>query len=362
VSGLLAVVTVRVGDTVKRGQVVARLDDTLLWLGVRKARADAAAARANITALDARIADLKDKRSTARDARSKIRTGLATIATGKQKLATASGQLATGKDAALAQQATLRQARGKLTAGIAALSRQIAQLEKLPQPPAVVIAQLKAKRAALQGQLAQVDAGLGKIGAGLAKIGAGQATIGAASAKLAAGQAKARAGLVTVNAGISKLGDAITKLEKARTLAHAAVPVRDQAVATAKDQAARATIVTPVAGVVTAAMHTGETAMVGAPIVKVRRIGPSQVDTWVTLAELPLARTGTQATVTADSLKGQTLPAVVKTTSSEYAFPPSAFPTTEIHMLRTIRVTLELEAPGSLLPPGTPVDVTFATK
>jgi multidrug resistance efflux pump len=288
-----------------------------------------------------------------------VRSALSTIAAGKQKIAAASSQLATGRAAALAQQAKLRQARSQLSAGIAALSAQIAQLERLPVPPAAQIAQLKARRAALQGQRAQVDAGLAQVAAGLAKAAAGQATISANAAKLAAGQAKAQAGLATVNSAISKVSDAITKLENARDTATSALAVRDEAVATAKDQLALATVVSPVDGVVTQAMHAGETAMVGAPVAKIRRSGPSTIDTWVTLVQLPAARVGARATVTADSLRGQKLRAVVKTTAPGYAFPPSGFPTTEIHMLRTVQVTLVLEAPGALLPPGTPVDVTF---
>jgi len=77
---------------------------------------------------------------------------------------------------------------------------------------------------------------------------------------------------------------------------------------------------------------------------------------------VPLAGPGTRATVTADSLAGRTLTAVVRTDSADYAFPPSSFPTTEIHLLRTVQVTLSLEASGSLLPPGTPVDVTFTAR
>jgi multidrug resistance efflux pump len=290
-----------------------------------------------------------------------VRTGLATIANGKKKLAAARSKLAAGQTAALAQQAKLGQAKAALSAGIAALSNQIAQLEQLPQPPAAQIAQLKAKRAALQAQLAQVNAGLAQITAALTRIGAGEATIAANGAKLRAGQAKARAGLATVSSALSKLGDAIAKLQNARDLATAALPVRDQAVVTAKHQAARAIILAPADGVVTQAMHAGETAMVGAPVVKIRRAGPSRIDTWVTLEQLPLARVGVRALVTADSLAGRKLSATVRTVSTDYAFPPSSFPTTEIHMLRTVRVTLALDASGELLPPGTPVEVTFDT-
>jgi HlyD family secretion protein len=359
VSGLLASVSVRTGDSVKRGQKIAQLDDTLLKLGVKQAQANATAARAQVAVIDATISDLKDKRSTARAARSKVRSALSTIATGKTKLAAASAQLATGKASALGTQRQLLQARAQLEAGIAALSAQIAQLEGVPQPPQSTIAQLKAKRAALERQLAQVKAVLAQVNAGVAKLAAGAKTIAANSAKLAAGRAQARSGLAAVNNAISKIDDAISKLEGARTVAVAAIGIRDQTVATAKDRVAQAVISAPASGVVVEAAHAGETVMVGAPVATIRRSGPSRIDTWVTLAQLPLARTGTSATVTADSLHGRELRAVVKTTSVEYAFPPSSFPTKETHLLRTVQVTLALDAPGSLLPPGTPVDVVF---
>ena len=64
--------------------------------------------------------------------------------------------------------------------------------------------------------------------------------------------------------------------------------------------------------------------------------------------------------MTLDSAPGSRFPATVTQVVQEYSFPPSALPTTEVHLLRTVPVTVTL-AEGRTLPPGTPVEVSFGS-
>ncbi len=376
VAGRIAVMYVSLGAHVKKGAPVAKLDDALLVLGVKKAEADAAKARADIDVLTARIADLNDKLDQAYQARDQIYTALAKIAQGEAQLAAAQGKLDAGLSQITGQQSKvnggisqLQAGVAKLDAGITALEAQIAKVEKLPpnmQPPGLLaklkaqLAALEAQRSALEGQLAALLTARGKLGAAYAQTQVGQAQLDAGKAQLATGKATAQAGLAKVEQGIQKLNDAIDKLEKARELAIAALPTRDAAVVTAKDRLTQATIVAPVAGRVVQTMRPGEVAMVNAPVVKIRADGPSRIDTYLTISQLPLAEVGTRVWVTVDSAPDERFPATVTHVVPEYSFPPTVLPTTEVHLLRTVPVTVTLDR-GHTLPAGTPVDVTFET-
>lgn len=360
VSGRLARVFVRLGDTVKKGQAVAALDDTLLRLGVAKAEMDRKKAGLDIAVLSQNISDLEDKRQTALDARAKIYTALGTIATAKQQLATAQGTLNAGLAQIESKQGQLSAAIQQLRAGIAQVEAAIAQLEKIPPPmrPPGKLEQLKAQLAALQAQLAQAESGQASLAGALAKAQAGQGQLNSAKAKLAVGETQARAGLAQVQTGLAKIADGLKKLRQARALAKAALPIKDAAVVTARDRLAATVITSPDAGQVIQVMQPGEIVMVNAPVIKVRLAGPSRIDTYLTLAQLPLARLGTQVQVTADSLPGERLAGTITQARPVYVFPPSAFPTTEVHLLRTVPVTVTLDR-GYTLPAGVPVDITF---
>jgi HlyD family secretion protein len=362
VAGRIAVMYVALGSHVKKGAPVAKLDDRLLVLGVRKAEADAAKARADIAVLRARIDDLYDKRDELYDARDKVLGALAKIADGEKKLAAGQALLDAGAAQLSQKQTQLDGGVTRLEAGIAALSKQIALIEKLPpdkQPPGL-LAKLKAQRKALLVKLDSLLAARKKLSGAEAQAAAGQAKLDAGRAQLVAGKRAANAALRKIDEGIAEIDEGIDKLKRARTVAIAALPIKDRSVATAKDRLAQAIIVAPKAGQVIQTMQPGEVVMAGAPVVKLRPDGPSRVDTYLTIAQLPLTLPGVRVWVTSDSTQGKRFAASVASVLPEYTFPPSALPTTEVHLLRTVPVTLVLDA-GARLPSGTPVDVSFET-
>ncbi len=390
VAGRIVAMYVSQGAHVKKGALVAKLDDRLLVLGVQQAQADAAKARADIDVISAKIDDLYDQRDKLLDARDQVLAGLAKIKQGQAQLDAAQAKL----DAGLAQldakqsqvdaglegvQAGIAQISSgvaSLDSSIAAVEAQIAEVEKLPpdkQPPGLLaklkaqLAELQSQRAALlaklpplEAQLASLRGAHGQLTSARATAAAGQAQIDAGRAQLAAGKAQALAALAKIDDGIAKIDDGIDQLKRARTIAQAALPVRDAAVITAEDRLAAATITAPVSGQVVAAMQTGEVLMVNAPVVKIRADGPSRIDTYLTIAQLPLAKVGTRVWVTVDSKPDQRFAATVTHVQPVYTFPPTALPTTEVHLLRTVPVTLAL-GDDERLPAGTPVDVSFET-
>ena len=363
VSGRLASVSVRVGDSVSAGQVVARLDDGLLELGVRKAAADLARAHAGVDVIGARIDDLEDARETLLDARAKVRQGLAQIAKASKLLASGATQLAAGFAQASAQQAKLASAHGQLLVAIAAIEHQIEQLLLIPpamRPPGLLTT-LQGKLAAATAQLDGVQTGLAKLSVALQKLNAGKATLAAARVKLATGRAQALAGLSRIRQGLREIHKGIERLERARRTARKQVRVAETALRTARDRAALATIASPAAGIVVEAAQTGEVVMAGAPVVKVRRTGYSDVSAYVTVSQLGFVEPGARAEVTLDSLPTRFAGKVISV-APVYGFPPSPLPTSEVHLLRTVPVIVRVpDVDGVRLPPGTPVDLAFRT-
>jgi multidrug resistance efflux pump len=100
--------------------------------------------------------------------------------------------------------------------------------------------------------------------------------------------------------------------------------------------------------------------MVGAPIVRVRPGGHTEIDTYLTAAQLALIRVGSRAEVDFDSNSAGMLQGVVSRIADSAAYPPTSFPTGIVHMTKTVRVTISLDE-GDWAPPGTPVDVLLDT-
>ncbi len=317
VSGRIAEVFVAEGDTVVAGQTLARLDTTLLDLGVKQAETAAAKARADVDVLA---------------------EALDTIGSSQADLAKAKRDLT----AALANAKSQR----------ADLAAQLKQLESMPMPPgggsvpptgsipptgsvpptgtpmpnpAALIAQLKAG-------LAQIDAGIAKM----------------------------ESGLRTIASGSAKLADAKTQAANGRELLGIVADTRDIATALAKARRDSAVITAPVDGLVTFARRAGGVAMVNAPLFHIAPDTATLVDTYLTGDQLALVRLGDPAEVSYDSGGDAVLSGSVSTIGEDSAFPPTAFPTEVVHMTRTTRVTITLRS-GAKPPAGTPVDITIRT-
>lgn len=324
VSGRIARMYVVAGDSVKKGQVVAQLDPTMLKLGVRQAQTSAKRAHAQVAVLNKTLDTIASNQA-------KLATGRAQLATGAQQLATFQAQLVKGRAQALAAKATLQ-------AQIALIK---ASLHGAPPPP-----QLAALLKKLEGILAGINAGLAKLPAAQAKLNAG-------AAKLATGRAQ-------LNSAASQLASASVGIKNARNVLTYVAKGQDVLVKLAAYRVTQATLRAPADGVVTEARLPGTVAIVNAPIVRIRPDGPTRVNTYLTSTQLLTVPLGSKADVVYDSGGDKTLAGHVTLISDSDAFPPTSFPTNVVHMTRAVKVTITLDD-GQWAPPGTPVDVVIHT-
>ena len=343
VSGYLSQVLVGEGAHVAKGQVLARLDTTMLDLGVAQATTARVKGGTDIRVLDENLDKLDDARGKLVDARAKL-------VKAKAQLLKARAQLLKARASLVATITVLKKQRASVVTSIAIIQRLINEGEDdVPpgSPPLPVI-------------LAGLKAALGGLNTGLAGANAGLATMDAGLAKMSVGLATIAKGFVQIRTGFAQLDKARTQLEDARRLAVINLTSLDVAVRLAEVRRQAATIVSPVAGTVTFARTAGTTVMVGAPLVRIRPDGPAHVVTYLTGDQLAQVSVGSRASIGFDSNTASSLPGRVALVGDGAVVPPTSFPTSIVHMTRAVRVTIELDS-GATLPPGTPVDVEITT-
>lgn len=327
-SGRIVSVSVQEGEHVRAGQTLMRLDATMLSLDVAAAQAAAAQAHATATA----TADALDT----------IDRGQAKLADTRATLTTTLGELRAQRATLASQLATLRAAMAaggmRPTAPSGATTTPGPPATTTPSRPATATPGGFAPRGDASALIARLTTALGKLDAGIAKLSAGIARIDAARSGLDTARAQAR---------------------DARELLSLAADARDIGVTIARSLLARATIVSPAAGVVVFVRPAGSLAMANAPLVRVRPDGPALVDTYLTAAQLREVRVGQAASVRYDS-GATTLDATVCAIAARSEIAPTWFPTQVTHMTRATKATLRISSKDQP-PAGTPVDVTIRT-
>lgn len=340
VSGYLETVLVAQGEHVSKGQPLARVGARMLELGVRQAEAARDRAGANVRVIDANLDKLADNRATLVRSRAQLTAARRDLIASRLRLLGSRASLETTIVA-------LRRQRASLESSITALEQLIGSPGGPPphDPPyPVILQQLRAALAALDQGIAGARGGLAQMNGGLAKMRTGLAQMDSGLAKIAS--------------GIEQIDTARDRLRDARELAVISRDAADLGVMLAQAALRQATIVSPVDGTVTYARTAGTAVMVGAPIVRVRPDGATQVVTYLTPDQLSRVRVGTGATVDFDSNEAGALDARVVYIGDRAVVPPTGFPTSIVHMTRAVRVTIQLDD-GREAPPGTPVDVTI---
>jgi multidrug resistance efflux pump len=358
VSGKLTSVYVGVGDHVQAGQVVARLDTTLLDLGVRQAKINADRARIAVRVV-------KNNLDTVIDNQDKLDQGWDQLASGKAQIAAGKSQIASGKSQLTAARSQLKSTQKQLEAAKRNRPQLEAQLAALKQqaatyPPGHVPATLQKQIATLQQTLASIDPGLAKVSAGLKQVNSGLAQLSTASSALVTAEGK----LASARSQLISAGDALRTAKKQLIRARDSLSIIADAqpilISLAQAKRDQATLTAPVSGIVTQAASSGTVAMVGTPIVRVIPDEASLVDTYLTGAQLAILHRGTIADITYDSSGGKSLRATLSLVDDQAQFPPTSFPTDLVHMTRTVKVTFRLDS-GVSPPPGTPVDIAIHT-
>lgn len=332
-AGMLTAVMVRAGQTVRKGQVLARFDDALLRLGVQNAEMAERKAKTTPDVLASQASDLRDTRATARA------TGRTQLASAQQKIDAARTQL----EAGIAQAQAAKKALPGMLSALPGLQAQLKALLAKPDKTPGDLAAITGLKAKI-GDIMKAKAFVG----GLPKMLAGLQQLATAQQQLDAGRAK-------LNSGIAKLSDAISQIDSGKDVAKVAVGMPAAAVAQAQTALANATLYAPCDGVVVTALHTGEVPMVGAPVVVIRPAGDTLIDTYLTSDQLARVRVGSVADVSMDSVRGS-LHGRVQWISADQQFAPSNYPTQIVHLSRVVRVTVSVP---DVLPAGVPADVVI---
>ncbi|MDR1711289.1 MAG: HlyD family efflux transporter periplasmic adaptor subunit [Propionibacteriaceae bacterium] len=322
-------VSVRVGDEVAAGQVIAVVDADPLQAQLAAAQADEAAASAQVQVLASSIDATYDKAADIADAKKKINKAIKELKKTRAKLVKAQKQA--------------KKARTQL-------AKQLQQAQALldnypPSPPPGTPTQ-----AELQAAIKQLKAAIKKVDAGLK-------TIKKALPKLDKGLATAKKGLKDLNKASTKLTDARATLKDAKEVAEIAAGASSIPVEMVQAQLAVGEVAAPVSGVVVFAAKVGDRLAPGASLVTIREQQPSTVTAWLSPAQAARVCVGDAAQITGDwMLPGSTVGAKLTRFAESYAYPPTDVPTDEIHLTTALEVEFTADAQ---LPAGVPVDISL---
>ncbi len=347
-AGILTSVTVRPGDTVKKGQVLARLDDRMLRVAVDDAEAASRKAVATADTMKANASTLRDQRSTVLDARSLLLQQQTLLSTQSGKVASQIDQIKTKIGQLTAALEGLRAARATLAGQLAAAERAASS----PTPPPGIQKVIGGLKAAL----GKVDAKIGQLEGALAGLNAALPQLEAVSAKMAQGATQMVTAKATIATALSKMADGIDQLEQASSTMKIAAKAQSAGVDLARFALDQATMRAPVDGTIVSALPAGQLAMVGAPVVVIRPRTAVLVDAYLSPDQVSRVKAGDKADVTLDSLP-KPLPGRVKTIWPSVEFPPNNYPTPIVHLAYAVRVTVEV--PDQRLPLGVPADVVI---
>ncbi|MGC3994683.1 MAG: HlyD family efflux transporter periplasmic adaptor subunit [Propionicimonas sp.] len=326
----LASVTVREGDTVAAGQVVASLDDGTLTAQVSVAKADQKAAKAQVDVLEAAINTTYDKAGDVKDAQKKVDDAISKAKKTRTQLAKALTQL--------------KKARKELTAKLAAAEQLLANYPPTPPPGTPTPDELRAAIAQLKAAIRTVDANIAKIREAQPQLDAGIKKANQASRKL--------------DEAAEAIVDARATLKDAKVLAEISADAAGIPVELARVQVGLAELTAPVSGVVVSAARTGDVLAPGASVVEIRPDGPSTVTAWLSPAQAAQVCLGDAATMRGDWMTaGAGVEASLTRLGTAYTYPPTDVTTDEIHLTRALEV--QFSATTEQLPAGVPVDITL---
>lgn len=310
--GRVAEVLVAEGDNVEAGQVVVRLDTTLLEGQLAQAQAGLAAANAQLALLqnsptEAELSAVTAQVNRAQTALDTLNDQLDTAETQAddvaEQITELQNQIITVQTAGLVEQ-------------LAGLNAQLALAQQLQ-----VTTQTQVKL--LEGQVATAEAGLDAAQAqlDLAEAGPKPQQIEAVEAQVAAAQAT---------------------------------------VALLSTQIRRQTLTAPVSGVIlTRAIEPGEVASPGATLLLIGQLDDLTLTVYVPEDQYGQIELGQTATLTADSFPGETFTGTVRRIADQAEFTPRNVQTAEGRASTVYAIELTVTDESGQLKPGMPVDVVF---
>jgi len=360
-SGRVAAVMVKEGDTVQAGDVLFRLDDEVLQAQRRQAEAAVQAAQAGLRAAQANLDRLRagPRQEEIAQAEAAVQVAQARldrlvhgptpeqIASARQAVAVAQANLERVKAGPTAEQLIAAEAQVKLAE--AALKQAHAAYDPIAWRPDIALLppSLQMEQATIQyeqakanyenllkgprpedikvaqQQVAQAQAALNELLAGARPedVAAAQAQVDAAQANLAQAQAQ----LELIDVQLKKL------------VVHA--PTRGTVVARS--------------------LEPGEVVQAGAAVLTLGQLDDLTITVYIPEDRYGQIRLGARATVTVDSFPGETFEATVTHIADRAEFTPRNVQTEAGRRTTVFAVKLAVSDPAGKLKPGMPADVQF---
>ncbi len=350
-TGIVTRLFVTEGETVKAGAPLARIDDRLLRLALKRNRAVLSQARANVLIVEKRIAELEQKQRELDQAREQIAEGKDQLDEGRAQLNEGLAQISEGERELAAQKAQLSKMKtpplppippmpSPPTSGTP-VPAPAPKIPKLPNP-----AELKEQLAAAEAELAR----------GRAQLEAGFAALETAAAKLKAAEAKLDDAQEQIDKGRRRLA-------AAHKLARVNVSLARTAVAASATELAKALVRAPGAGVVVdVTAQAGELAFSNQPLVTISRAGSAKLFLYLPPDEVRMVRLGQEAEVSIDTFSNRSLPGRVDLIGSTVEFAPSNTATERMYFSNVQAVTLLVDNPDGILKDGMPADARISIR
>ncbi len=346
------------GDTVKAGQVVARLDDLLLQAQREQSAAALLAAQAALTetlagprpeTVAAAAADVQQAqaalagaRQAVTDARSILANppGLAARISEADTAVKLAEQDVQRAEAALVDESYVLAQQKKGTTDLAIEQQKQAALEA---NKAAAQAQLDGARAYL-AELKKVQKGPVDL---IASVHAAQSGLGVATANVTMTQS---------SLAVASLSASAEEIAQAQ----ANVQVAQASLALVNAQQAKYTLVSPISGVVTSKLaHTGEVSQSGLPLLVVSDLSQLTLTVYVPEADIGHLGLGQTVQVRVDAYPGQVFAGTVDRLAHEAEFTPSSVQTKGDRAKLVFKVKILLPNASGLLKAGMPADAVF---
>ncbi len=345
VAGRIAEITVREGDRVTAGQVIARLDAEELAAQLDGARARLAAAqqRANqaqmqIGVIQSQIDEAQLNRSQARDDAS------SRVAQAESGVAAAESQLAQARAQAEQAQAELALAAAERDRFAPLLEQGVIAQQQFDQ----VQTRLDSSRATLASRQAAVTAAEKQVGVARGNL------------------QQAQTARFNPEIRTARLAGLRQQLAQARSQLAAARSEVESAEAQVAEIAARRNdldIVSPIAGtVLTRTAEPGEVVAAGSPLLTAIDLEEVYLRGYLPEGQIGRVRVGQEANVYLDSDPETPLEATVTAIDSEASFTPENIYFKEDRVQQVFGLKLSIENPGGFAKPGMPADGEILTE
>jgi HlyD family secretion protein len=356
VDGRIIEIGADLGDTVRRGDVVVRLDDAVLQSRRAEAEAGLAAAQANrdrtvagahaetIAAAEGALAEALARYEGARTAHLNARTAITEPQSLNAEITDTHTQLALAEQAVERAEAEL--AATELKAGIYADRGGDVERTWALQTEAAraALAQAKAQQ---QGAAAYLNALLAMRRNPLPQ----QAELHRAEGEAAVAAAQveaARAKLAELRAGPT---------EASVAMAEAQVQQAAAAVAQIDVLLDQRTLTAPISGIVsTRSAHAGEVAVAGRPLLTITDLATVTLIIYVPADQVGTIVPGQTVAVTVDAYPDRTFSGAVVSIASEAEFTPRDVQTSAVNVSLVFAVKVTIANPDRALKPGMPAD------